>query len=90
MHFKGVIKAVSPIQSFAGRDGREYRKIEAVAETNERYPQSVVFTIENENIERYPIQLGAVVELELSFRAREYKQRWFNQITAWKVISSNW
>ncbi len=88
MNFKGVIKYVSDIQSIQTKDDRLYQKKEVVIETEERYPQSLLFDVSGDDLQKEFLAVGQRVEVELNCRANNYNGRWFNSFRAWKIIES--
>lgn len=87
MEFKGIVKEVSPIVTGVSKAGKEWRKVEAVIETEDHYPQSIVVTQMGDLIEQQRLIKGKRVIAHLGFRANKYNGRFFNSVACWKVDS---
>lgn len=86
--FKGTITSVSPEQSGTSKAGRAWSKIDAVLtydNSKPEYPKAVVFSVMNDNISRFDLQVGAEYELEIDFSVREYQGRFYQSASAWKA-----
>ena len=85
MNFKGIIKAITPVQSITTKDNKMLQKVSMLAETEERYPQSITFDVINEDIQKDLPTVGMRVEVELNARATEYHGKYYNNLRAWKI-----
>lgn len=85
MNVKGVIKDVLPIQSIHTKKQTIIRKREILIETEERYPQSLLFEVLNDDVEHVCLVHGMRVTVELNFRAVKYNDKYFNNFRAWKI-----
>lgn len=66
--------------------GNEWRCASYVIETEDRYPKRMAFDVfSNANIDKFAIKQGEYVTVFFDIDAREYKNRWFNTIRAWRV-----
>lgn len=83
MELTGKVIAVLETQSGTSSRGNSWQKKEFVIETQEQYPKKACFTLFNK-VEICP-NVGEVVTVSFDMDAHEYKDRWFNQINAWKV-----
>ena len=85
MNFRGIIKDITPIQTITTKDNKQFQKVTIVAESEERYPQSIVFDVVNEDVQKDLPSLGDRVEIELNARATEYHGKYYNNLRAWKI-----
>lgn len=84
--FKGKITAVLPEKSGTSKSGNPWRKREAVIEYGSgQFPQSIIFEMFNDEIERLDIKEGLEYEVELEFRARKWGDRYFLSVTCRKA-----
>lgn len=88
MNFKGIVKAITPIQIITTRDNKQLRKLTIVCESEERYPQTLAFDVIGEDIEKdLPILADRII-VELNARATEYNGKWYNNLRAWKITKA--
>lgn len=89
MNIKGIIREVMPIQSIQTKKGTLLRKREALVETEERYPQSLLFELIDDDVDNACLLPGMKVEIEVNFRAVKYKDKYYNNFRAWKITRIN-
>lgn len=89
--FNGTIAALSPIQSGTSKSGKAWRKIDVVLEYehHDQWPKAIVFSVMNDNIEKFGFQVGGEYEVEVDFSAREYNSRYYMSANAWKATAKN-
>lgn len=87
MNIAGVIKFVGDIQSIQTKEDKIFQKREVVIETEERYPQSLMFEVTGEDVKHVSLVTGNKVLVELNVRATLYNNRWYNNIRAWKIAN---
>lgn len=91
LSFTGAVKAVTDkeTQESKREPGKMFfRQSFVVEETNVRYPQSAMFVVRNDNIEKLGIgelKLGEQVTVYYSVRAYESNGRWYNELLAWDI-----
>lgn len=87
MDFSGKIIAVLPPKSgVAKATGNEWKAQEYVIENHDQYPKKMCFEVFGmEKIEQFNIQLGEEINVSFDIDARQWNDRWFNSIRAWKV-----
>lgn len=73
-----------PETNGVSKDGKEWRKQEAVLQTNEQYQRSVCFRMFNDRI--VPLQIGQMVDVIISIESREWQGRWYTDINASAVF----
>jgi hypothetical protein len=57
-----------------------------IEETGREFPKKMCFEVFGEdNIRFYDLKVGDLVTVYFDIVAREWKDRWFNSIRAWKV-----
>lgn len=90
--FNGSVTAISPIQSGTSKAGKEWRKIDVVLtydNSKPEYPKAIVFSVMNDNIEKFGFQVGGEYEVEVDFSVREYNGKNYMSANAWKATAKN-
>ena len=83
---KGKIQQILNPESGVSRAGKEWKKQEFVIETEEQYPRKVCFTLFGDKVSLIDgLQSGQDVEVSFNIESREYNNRWFHNINAWKI-----
>ncbi|MDR2859305.1 MAG: DUF3127 domain-containing protein [Mediterranea sp.] len=87
MEFSGKIIAVLQPKSGMGRTtGSEWKVQEYVMENHDQYPRKMCFSVFGaDKIEQFNIQLNEELTVSFDIDARQWQDRWFNSIRAWKV-----
>ena len=83
----GKIIAVLPERGgVSQRTGTEWKVQEYVLETHDQYPRKMCFNLFGaDKIEQFNIQLGEELTVSFDIDCRQWQDRWFNDIRAWKV-----
>lgn len=90
--FKGTVTAVSPIQSGTSKAGREWRRMDVVLTYDNfkpEHPKAIVFSVMNDNIEKFGFQVGGEYEVEVDFATREYQGKYYLSANCWKATAKN-
>ena len=87
MDFSGKIIAILPPKSGVSKaTGNEWKAQEYVVENHDQYPKKMCFEVfGTEKIEQFNIQMGEELTVSFDIDARQWQDRWFNSIRAWKV-----
>ena len=99
MEFTGkVIAILQPRGGVAKLSGNEWKVQEYVVEDHGQYavedhgqyPRKMCFEVFGaEKIEQFNIQMGEELTVSFNIDARQWQDRWFNSIRAWKVERVN-
>lgn len=82
-----IIAALEPRSGTSARTGNPWKSQEFVIETHEQYPKKCVFRVFGEDrLNQFNIQVGQELTVSFDIDAREYQGRWFNDISAWRVL----
>ena len=87
-----TIEKINDAQEFASKknDGTSFKKFSFVGKTNEQYPQTICFSCTNEEVwSKFNLNVGAQVQVYFNIRSKEWNGRWYNEISAWKVVPTN-
>ena len=86
MEITGKIIKVLLLKSGTSKKGTEWWSQEYVLETDGNYPKHVCFSVfGKDKIEQFNIQMGEELTVSFDVDARQWNDRWFNSIRAWKV-----
>ena len=84
MELEGKIIQINPLQSGEGRNGT-WKKQEYIVETKSQYPKKVCVTVWGDKIDQFNLQQNEDVTLSIELESREYNNRWYTDVRAWKV-----
>ena len=87
MEIEGRIIAVCPEQGgVSARTGNAWKSQEYVIETHDTYPRKCCFRVFGaDRITSMNIQLGEELRVSFDIDARQYQDRSYNTLSAWKV-----
>lgn len=90
MELTGKVIQILPLaQGVAKGTGNPWRKLEFVVETlDSTYPRKVCFELFGEKIDQNPVSVGVIATINFDINSREYNGRWYNQISAYRVVPS--
>lgn len=81
-----VIAVLQPKSGVAKSTGNEWKAQEYVVETHDQYPKKMCFEVfGTEKIDQFNIQLGEEINVFFDIDARQWQDRWFNSVRAWKI-----
>lgn len=84
-----IIAALEPQNGVSQRTGNSWSKQEFVLETYDKYPRKCCFTVFGQDkllSMAEVLTLGNDVTVSFDIDAHEYGGRWYNSISAWKVV----
>ncbi|MBN4049735.1 DUF3127 domain-containing protein [Bacteroidales bacterium AH-315-N07] len=84
MEITGKIIKILPLQTGTSQNG-EWKKQEFILETPGQYPKKVCITIWGDKIDQFEIAEGDEVTASVDIESREYNERWYTDVKAWKV-----
>lgn len=84
MEITGKIIRVLPEKSGQSARGG-WRKQEYILETQGQYPKTVCFMAWGDKIDEFGIREGQELEVSIDIESREYNERWYTDVKAWKV-----
>jgi hypothetical protein len=86
MEISGRVYKVMPVQSGMGKTGNEWRKIDFVVETDAKYDNKICFTAWSDRVSDVEnLTIGQKVKVSFDVASREYNERWYTDIKAWKI-----
>ena len=86
MELSGKIIAVLPAREGVSRTGNPWKTQEYVLETHDQYPRKMCFNLFGaDKIEQFNIQLGEELTVSFDIDCRQWQDRWFNDIRAFRI-----
>ena len=85
LELTGTIVQVLPYEGGTSKAGKEWRKGTFILETQDQYPRKVAISLLNDNIDKYPTQVGTVVTAHLDIESREWNGKWYTEVRAWQI-----
>ena len=88
MEIQGKVIAVLAAREGTSKAGNPWKAQEYVIETEEQYPKKMCFEVfGNDRISQFAslLVVGNTVKVSFDIDARQWNDRWFNSIRAWKV-----
>lgn len=85
LEITGKVIKLLPEQSGVSQRG-EWKKQEFVIETVEQYPKKVCISGWGERVDEIQkLEPGMTVKVAINIESREYNERWYTDIRAWKI-----
>lgn len=86
LSIKGKLIKILPVESGVARSGNPWKKQEFVIETQDQFPRKVCFTLFNDKVSLLNgINAGDDLEVSFDIESREFNNKWYHNINAWKV-----
>jgi hypothetical protein len=84
---KGVVKQILKVESGTSKAGKEWSKQEFIIETlDSQYPKNICFTLFGDKTDLLQrITEGMTVEVYFNLESREYNERWYHSVNAWRI-----
>ncbi len=86
MEISGKITRILPEKSGKSAKGG-WRKQEYILETEGQYPKQICFMVWGDKIDEFKIQAGQALQVSIDIESREYNERWYTDVKAWKVAA---
>ncbi|HIC52289.1 MAG TPA: DUF3127 domain-containing protein [Gemmatimonadetes bacterium] len=80
----GTVKKLLEEQSGESQKG-PWRKQEFILETEGNYPKQICIVQWGDNIDSFGVQIDERVTVSIDIASREYNERWYTDVKAWKV-----
>jgi len=84
MEISGTVVSILPEMNGQGKNGT-WRKQEFILETEGQYPKKVCITMWGDKIDQFALSEGELVTASIDAESREYNQRWYTDLKAWKL-----
>ncbi|MCE2615477.1 MAG: DUF3127 domain-containing protein [Phocaeicola sp.] len=81
-----IIAVLEPREGISKNTGNKWMVQTYVIETHDQYPKRMAFEVFGEDkIKQFNIQMGEELNVSFDIDARQWQDKWFNQIRAWKI-----
>lgn len=84
MYIQGKVIQVFDIQSGESQRG-SWKKREFILETYAKIPKKVCLVLKGESVDNIQIKTGDSLRVSIDIESREYKEKWYTEVRAWKV-----
>ncbi len=88
MELSGKVIQLLPKKSGDSANG-PWRKQEYILETRGQYPKKVCFMAWSDKIDEFAIKEGEDLVVSVDLESREYNERWYTDVKAWKVTRAD-
>lgn len=76
-----------PIQTGTGKNG-EWKKQDIIVETEGQFPKKICISVWGDKINESQLQIGKELKIDVDVESREYNNKWYTDIKAWKIEMS--
>jgi hypothetical protein len=84
MHIQGKVIRVFDVQTGESARG-SWKKREFVLETYAKIPKKICLVLKGESVDSIQLNSGDSLKVSVDIESREYKEKWYTEIRAWKV-----
>jgi hypothetical protein len=89
LEIEGKILTITAEQTGEGKFGK-WIKQELIIETTDQYPKKVCFSVWNDKTDVLKeMTAGDKVTVSFNPESREYNNRWYTDLRAWKIIKTD-
>ncbi len=86
VELKGRMIKKLPVMNGESRNGNKWEKQDFVIETEEQYPKKVCISVWGDRVrELEKFREGDMVLASVNIESREYNERWYTDIRAWRL-----
>ena len=84
MEIQGKVVKILALQSGDNARGG-WKKQDFVLETPGQYPKQVCISLWGDKIDQNPLAEGEEITVSINVESREYNERWYTDVKAWKI-----
>ena len=84
MILKAKLTQLLPLQTGMSQNG-QWRKQDIIVETDNQYPKKICISIWGDKIDEKQLVIGAVLDISFDLESREFNNKWYTDIKAWKI-----
>ena len=84
LQITGQVTSVLKEQSGTGENG-EWRKQDFILETPGQYPRNICIGQWGDKIDEFGVTAGETLTVHINLKSREYNDRWYTDVTAWRI-----
>ncbi len=76
------------LQTGSGKNG-VWKKQDIIVETDAKFPKKICISVWGDNINESQLQIGNLLNIYFDIESREYNNKWYTDIKAWKIEEVN-
>ncbi|NCU32453.1 MAG: DUF3127 domain-containing protein [Candidatus Moranbacteria bacterium] len=84
MQLTAKLIEILPLQTGTSKNG-EWKKQDIIVETDGQYPKKICISIWGDRINENQLQIGNNLKIDFDIESREYNNRWYTDVKAWKI-----
>jgi hypothetical protein len=84
MYIQGKVIQVFDVQTGESQRGT-WKKREFILETYAKVPKKVCLVLKGESVDSIQINNGESLRVSIDIESREYKEKWYTEVRAWKT-----
>jgi hypothetical protein len=89
LELSGKLIKKLPEVTGTGKNGTNWIKQEFVLETQDQYPKKICMSVWGDKTQDLaPVQEGEIVKVQFNVESREYNERWYTEIRAYRLDRS--
>ena len=89
LEINGKIIKILPQQSGTGRNG-VWKKQDFILEANEQFPKKICISSWGDKVNVLSqININTNVKVSINIESREYNEKWYTDVKAWKIEAEN-
>lgn len=81
---EGKVINILPEETGEGKNG-PWRKGSFIVETVGKYPKKVCIEVWGDKLDEFALKQGESVNVSIEVESREYNNRWYTTVKAWRV-----
>ena len=89
MEVSGNLIEVLPELSGTSKQGTAWTKQEFVIETTDKFPKKICLSISGAQNNIAQFSLGQSLKIQINIESRQWQDKWFTEIKAWKIEANN-
>ena len=88
MQLTATLTQLLPLQSGESKNGT-WKKQDIIVSTDGQYPKKICVSIWGDKINESQLQIGNVLTIFYELESREYNNKWYTDIKAWKIENAS-
>lgn len=83
MEITGLVTAVFPEQSGTSAEGKEWKRMDFLLGTDEKYPSEIFFSMFNQRI--VPLEIGYKVSVKFNITSRKVNDKYYTSCNVYNI-----
>ncbi len=90
MEIRGNVFKILPEQSGEGKNGRWVKQGFVIDVAEQKFPKKAYFTAWGDQADQIKkLQMGAAVKVSFDVESREFNEKWYTDLRAWRIDVEN-